>query len=102
MASLRGYVDAQGAAITFFPPGASALYVLAALVPSEDYRYFNLLSKLTVLAFIGLSFLVVRRSAGAPVALLVALFLALSQSVIHASTRILSDPLFGALLVLTV
>lgn len=102
LASLRGYVDAQGDAITFFPPGTSALYALAALIPSQDYRYFNLLSKLAVLAFVGLSFLVVRRSAGTPVALLVALFLALSQSVIHASTRILSDPVFGALLVLTV
>mgnify|MGYP000139971829 CR=1 FL=1 len=102
LAALRGYVDAVGSPLTFFPPGTSVLYAAAALPPSGDYFYFNLLTKVLVLAFVWLSFVVVRRVAGTAAALLVVLFLVLSQTLTSESTHILSDPAFGAVLMLTV
>ncbi len=102
LAALRGYVNAAGAPLTFFPPGTSVLYAVAALPPSADYFYFNLLTKLLVLAFVWLSFVVVRRSAGMAAALFVVFFLVLSQTLMSESTHILSDPAFGAVLMLTV
>ncbi|MBM4264256.1 MAG: hypothetical protein FJ145_22885 [Deltaproteobacteria bacterium] len=102
LATLRGYVSASGASLTFFPPGTSALYALAAILPSGDYFYFNLLTKLLVLAYIGLSFFIARRYADTVAALLLLHFLALSQTVIEASTYILSDPAFSAMLMLTI
>ena len=101
LAALRGYVDASGSPLTFFPPGTSVLYAVAALLPAADYVYFNLLTKLLVVAFVGLSFAVVRRSAGTAPALVVVLFLLLSQTLLSESTHILSDPAFGAALMLT-
>jgi hypothetical protein len=102
LAALRGFVDATGTPITFFPPGASAVYALAALIPSPTYVFFNALTKLLVLVYLALSFLVVRRSAGRGVALLTLLFLALSATLMSESTRILSDILFSATFMLTV
>ncbi|HQX81507.1 MAG TPA: hypothetical protein PKW63_07100 [Vicinamibacterales bacterium] len=102
LAALVGYVDAAGVPLTFFPPGTSMLYAVAALLPAADYVYFNLLTKLLVVTFVGLSFAVVRRSAGTAPALLVVLFLVLSQTLTSESTQILSDLAFGAALMLTV
>jgi hypothetical protein len=102
LAALRGYVAADGSPLTFFPPGTSMLYAVASLLPAADYVYFNLLTKLLVVTFVGLSFAVVRRSAGTAPALLVVLLLALSQTLTSESTHILSDPAFGAALMLTI
>ena len=44
LAALVGYVDAAGVPLTFFPPGTSMLYAVAALLPAADYVYFNLLT----------------------------------------------------------
>jgi len=102
LAAMKGYVDAAGSPLTFFPPGTAMLYAAAALVPAADYVYFNLLTKLLVVTFVGLSFAVVRRSAGTVPALLVLLFLVLSQVLTSESTHILSDPAFGVALMLTI
>lgn len=101
LARARGYLDATGAAQTLVPPGTSAVYALAAVLPSRDFFYFNVLTKLLTVSFIVLAYLVVRRSAGDGVALIVVLFLALCERLIFESTRILSDIPFSATFMLT-
>ncbi len=94
LARLAGYVDARGLPLAHYPPGTSALYALAALIPATDYVYFNLLTKFLTIGFIWLVFVLIRRSAGIGAALLTVCFLTFSQILIHESTHILSDLAF--------
>lgn len=102
LAAHQGFVDASGTAISIVPPGTSAVYSLAAMIPSAHYRYFNLTTKILVIAFLALAGLVIRRSTNAPVAAAAILFLALSNTLLLESTRILSDIPFSAAFMLTV
>jgi hypothetical protein len=96
-----GYLDATGVPQTLVPPGTSFVYAAAAAIPSPDFLAFNLLTKLLAIAFIALAYLVARRSAGDVVALVLVVFLALSERLLSESTRILSDIPFSAAFMLT-
>jgi len=98
---LHGYLDVTGAPQTLAPPGTSFVYAVAAAIPSADFFSFNLLTKFLAIAFIALAYLVARRSAGDVVALILVLFLALSERLLYESTNILSDIPFSAAFMLT-
>jgi 4-amino-4-deoxy-L-arabinose transferase-like glycosyltransferase len=98
---LHGYLDTTGAPQTLAPPGTSFVYAVAAAIPSADFFSFNLLTKFLAIAFIALAYLVARRSAGDVVALILVLFLALSERILSESTRILSDIPFSVVFMLT-
>jgi hypothetical protein len=101
LASLQGFADASGRPQTLAPPGTSAVYAFAALVPAADFFYFNLLTKLLAIAFVALAYVVARQAAGDAVGLMVALVLAFNQRLLFESTRILSDIPFSVVFMAT-
>ncbi len=98
----KGYVDAQGRFLSFFPPGTSLIYSLAALFPRDDYYQFNALTLAFTLGFFFVSYLFIKKRYGVSLALVSLFFLTFSCIVINQSVFVLSDFLFSFFFMLTV
>lgn len=96
----RGYVDLAGQPITLFPPGTSLLYSCAASFQRNDFLFFNILTRILLLAYLVLSFLFLKRSEGTALALIGFLILSFSIVPLMESTRVLSDIPFALSVVL--
>src|SRR5262245_8472942 len=91
LAKFEGYAAWNGTPVTFFPPGTSLAYALAALVPHNDYFFFNLLTKFLLLGYLIFTYLILEKRHPWVFALFGFLILSLSNLCISESTRILSD-----------
>ncbi len=98
----KGYVDAQGRFLSFFPPGTSLIYSLAAFFPRDDYYLFNALTLAFALGFFFVSYFFIKQRYGFLLALVSLFFLTFSVIVINQSVFVLSDFLFSFFFMLTV
>ncbi len=101
LAQLKGYINAQGQPLTFYPPGTSFVYAPAALIQQEGYYFFNLLTKLLLIGYYLFSALIIQRKFNAWAGLMAFLFLSFSIITFYESIQILSDVVFAFVFLLT-